>query len=343
MERGLGKSWNQLHWQNAQVQDAALNLYQSGRIRRSNDTASLIALLELQGCLAEESRDLYALTARGQSTLPKLLDAFYPDWGARAEARQSMSTAEEDEFHHRLNFIQNNVRFDLPLWINQDNYNSLYGGSQASEINAELKTHLPDFKVSQDTELRLKGSMDMHLKRKLQKPIRLGPLQKMFSYVSVPQRDLLDINEVDGEQPYMVMTVESLAVFNDMDVPDHLMLIWTPLHYPDLAIHLLKLIPHYVPHIHFGDIEQSSFKLAELLADETGRPMRRFLPSFWADYIDWYARDCDELNGFKGGHWTQPISSHEMVRALMLRKLWLPQTATLLDPRLRQELQNLLS
>lgn len=331
-----------IDWQNAQVQDAALNLYQSGRIRRSNDTASLIALLELQGCLAEESRDLYALTARGQSTLPKLLDAFYPDWGARAEARQSMSTAEEDEFHHRLNFIQNNVRFDLPLWINQDNYNSLYGGSQASEINAELKTHLPDFKVSQDTELRLKGSMDMHLKRKLQKPIRLGPLQKMFSYVSVPQRDLLDINEVDGEQPYMVMTIESLPMFYDLDIPDHLLLLWTPPENPELAIHLLRLIPHYVPHTHFGDLEPQSFALAERIAEETGRPLRRFLPSFWSEYSEHFSVACEEKDG-KGCHWYQPVSSDETVRNMMLQRSWLPQNILLLDARMKQELQALLN
>jgi len=330
-------------WQDAQVQSAALDLYQSGQIARNAQTSSLIALLELQGCLASDGNGSFSLTSRGQSTLPKLLDAFYPDWSGRAQAREEMTQQESDEFLLRYEFLQNNIRFDLPIWINQESYNTLFGGDPDAEINAEQKTHLPEFKVSQDVELLIRGSMDMQLNRKLNKPIRLGVLQEMLSHIAIPERDVHDITDVDGEQPYMVMTVESLAVFNDIDVPDHLMLIWTPLHYPDLAIHLLKLIPHYVPHIHFGDIEQASFKLAERLADETGRPLRRFMPNFWSEYIDWYARDCDELNGFKGSHWTQPISSHETVRTLMLRKLWLPQTVTLLDPRLRQELNSLLS
>lgn len=331
-------------WQDPKVQVAALDLFQSGRIALDAETESLIGLLELQGCLAQGNGKSYVLTARGQTTLPKLLDAFYPDWQERAQAREVMTEAEQDDFLQRYAFIKDNTRFDLPVWINQESYNSLYGGDPDAEVNAEQKSHLPEFKLSKDIELRLRGSMDMHLNRKMNKPIRLGVLQQMFSHASIPERDAHEITDVDGEQPYMVMTVESLAVFNDLDIPDHLMLIWTPLHYPDLAIHLLKLIPHYVPHIHFGDLEPSSFALAELLAEETGRPLRRFMPEFWAEYMDWYGRDCDELSeNHKGCHWYQPISSNEMIRNLMMRKIWLPQTAILLDARLRQELQMLLN
>lgn len=331
-----------IDWQNPQTQDAALELYQSGRIRKHHDTQALISLLELQGCLAEESQDSYALTSRGQSTLPKLLDAFYPDWSTRADARKNMSNAEQDAFHRRLNVIQNNIRFDLPLWINQENYNTLYGGTPDADINAELATHLPDYKISPDTELRMKGSMDMHLKRKLQKPIRLGALQQMFSYVTIPQRDLLDINEVDGEQPYLVMTIESLPMFYDLDIPDHLLLIWTPPENPELAVHLLRLIPHYVPHIHFGDLEARSFSLAEHLAEETGRPLRRFLPDFWEEYSEIFAVPCSETEE-KGCHWYQPISSHALTRELMMKRSWLPQNILLLDARMKQEMQALLS
>jgi len=277
------------------------------------------------------------LTTAGRNQYPKILDDQLPQWQNLALSGMAVKSDERTAFMKRLEFIRSNTRFDLPVWINKKSFNTLYGGDEQADIPDELQSLLPKYRISEDAVLRIRGSADMHLVRKMRKPIRLGPILQMMSHASIPERDVMELTEIDGEQPYMVMTVENLSVFSDMDLPDHLMLIWTPLNYPDLAIHVLKMLPQYVPHIHFGDLDASGLALAERIADETARPVRRFLPEVWQEYINEYAQPCVD-NAVKGSTWHQAISSNDLIRKLMLRKEWLPQSAILLDPRLKNEL-----
>lgn len=330
-------------WQSQILKDAAITLFKTEAIRRDVYTWPLISELLEQEWL-EQGKDVkhFVLTGKGRQQLPKLLDEQVPEWQELALSGMDMAHEERDVFMRRLEFIRTNTRFDLPVWINRRSYNTLYGGDAETNISSELQRLLPKYKVSEDVVLRIRGNTDMHLVRKLLKPIRLGSMFQLMSHVAIPERDVMELTEVDGEQPYMVMTVENLSAFNDMDLPDHLMLIWSPLEYPDLAIRLLKMIPHYVPHVHFGDLDSSGLALAERIADETGRPVRRFLPEFWQEYVNEYAKSCTEPSG-KGSHWQQAINSNPLIRKLMLRKEWLPQDAILLDPRLKNELAALMN
>lgn len=325
-------------WQSQIVRDAAIALFKTERIRRDVYTWPLINGLLEREWLKQTSNDKeYCLTAKGRSQYPKMLDNQLPKWQELALSGMSVKGDERSAFMKRLEFVRTNTRFDLPVWINKKSFNTLYGGDEQAEISSELQSLLPKYRISEDAVLRIRGTTDMHLVRKMMKPIRLGPILQLMSHAAIPERDVMELTEVDGEQPYMVMTVENLSVFTDMDIPDHLMLIWAPLDYPDLAIHIIKMMPQYVPHIHFGDLDASGFALAEHIASETGRPVRRFLPEFWQEYINEYAQPCMD-HVVKGPTWRQAISSNELIRKLMLRKEWLPQSAVLLDPRLKQEL-----
>ena len=331
-------------WQSQIIRDAAIALFKTERIRRDVYTWPLIRELQKLGWVSPgDTEHTYNLTARGRHQYPKLLAQHLPHWQDLALSGMKMQDEERRAFMKRLDFIRSNTRFDLPVWINRKSYNTLYGGDEAARISEDQQGLLPQYRISEDEVLRIRGTTDLHLVRKMLKPIRLGPLLKLMSHVSIPERDLHELTEVDGEQPYMVMTVENLSVFSDMDLPDHLMLIWAPLHYPHLAIQLLKMIPQYVPHIHFGDLDSSGFALAEHIAAEAGRPVRRFLPEFWPEYINEYAQPCADKAGKKGAVLQQAISSNPLMRKLMLRKEWLPQSVILLDPRLKNELASLMN
>lgn len=334
-----------VNWQDPVVQEAVIALCETRGIRQNAALLPLVLfLLDKQWLTPDEQETpVFKLNSNGTRWLPALLDQVFPEWRERVEVRYELSPQERSSLISRLEFIKNNTRFDLPLWLNQVSYNSLFGELDDSATQKEVKALLPNFKVSRDQVLRIRGTTDMHLVRKMLKPIRLGPLVQLMSQAIIPERDLHELTEVDGEQPYMVMTVENLSTFMDLDIPDHLMLIWAPLDYPDLAIKLIKLIPHYVPHIHFGDLDASGIALAEQIATETGRPVRRFIPDFWREYSSHFAQPCSTAKSGKGARWQGPISSNEFLRKLMIRKEWLPQNAILLDPRLKKELHNLLS
>ena len=330
-------------WQSQILRDAAIALFKTERIRRDVYTWPMISeLLDLGWLSPAESGDTYSLTVKGRHQFPKMLDQNLPQWQELALSGMSMQDEERDAFMRRLEFIRTNTRFDLPVWLNRKSYNTLYGGDERAEISDELQGLLPKYRISEDAVLRVRGTTDMHLVRKMLKPIRLGPMLQLMSHAAIPERDVMELTEVDGEQPYMVMTVENLSVFVDMDIPEHLMLIWAPLNYPDLAIKVLKMIPQYVPHVHFGDLDSSGLALAEHIAEETGRPVRRFLPEFWQEYVNEYAQPCAD-NAVKGCSWQQAISSNALIRKLMLRKEWLPQSSVLLDPRLRNELSAIMN
>lgn len=330
-------------WQSQILRDAAIALFKTERIRRDVYTWPLISeLLDLEWISQTDGTEHYSLTVKGRHQYPKLLDQNLPQWQELALSGMNMQDEERDAFMRRLEFIRANTRFDLPVWINRKSFNTLYGGDEQADISDDLQALLPKYRISEDAVLRIRGTTDMHLVRKMQKPIRLGAMLQLMSHAAIPERDVRELTEVDGEQPYMVMTVENLSVFVDMDIPDHLMLIWAPLNYPDLAIKVLKMIPQYVPHIHFGDLDTSGLALADHIADETGRPVRRFLPEFWQEYMNEYAQPCAN-NAVKGCSWHQAISSNTLIRKLMLRKEWLPQSAVLLDPRLKSELSALMN
>ncbi|OOV87029.1 hypothetical protein [Oceanospirillum linum] len=330
-------------WQSQILRDAAIGLFKTERIRRDVYTGPLISeLLELEWLSQVDNEDVYTLTPKGRHQYPKLLDQNLPQWQELALSGMNMQDEERDAFMRRLEFIRANTRFDLPVWINRKSFNTLYGGDEKTQVSDDLQALLPKYRISEDAMLRIRGTTDMHLMRKMLKPIRLGPILQMMSHAAIPERDVMELTEVDGEQPYMVMTVENLSVFADMDIPDHLMLIWAPLNYPDLAIKVLKMIPQYVPHIHFGDLDPSGLALAEHIAGETGRPVRRFLPEFWQEYMNEYAQPCVDGSA-KGSCWQLAISSNALIRKLMLRKEWMPQSVILLDPRLRHELLSLMN
>lgn len=330
-------------WQSQILKDAAIALFKTERIRRDVYTWPLISeLLDLEWVSQTDGAETYTLTVKGRHQYPKLLDQNLPQWQELALSGMNMQDEERDAFMRRLEFIRANTRFDLPVWINRKSYNTLYGGDEQADITEDQQALLPKYRVSEDAVLRIRGTTDMHLVRKMLKPIRLGPILQLMSHAAIPERDVMELTEVDGEQPYMVMTVENLSVFADMDIPDHLMLIWAPLNYPDLAIKVLKMIPQYVPHVHFGDLDSSGLALAEHIAEETGRPVRRFLPEFWQEYMNEYAQPCAD-KAVKGCSWQQAISSNALIRKLMLRKEWLPQSAVLLDPRLKSELSALMN
>lgn len=330
-------------WQSQILRDAAITLYKTETIRRDVYTWPLIQDLVSREWLVQSGDGVnFTLTVKGRQQFPKLLDQNLPQWQELTLSGIEGKSDERDAFMRRLEFVRSNTRFDLPVWINRRSYNALYSGDEKTDVPEKLQSMLPNYRLCEDAVLRIRGTSDMHLMRKMRKPIRLGPMLQLLSHVSIPERDVMELTEVDGEQPYMVMTVENLAVFSDMDIPDHLMLVWAPLEYPDLAIALLKMLPLYVPHMHFGDLDGSGLALAERIADETGRPLRRFLPDFWQEYTNEFAKPC-KPDVAKGGMWQQAISSNPMIRKLMLRKEWLPQSALLLDPRLKSELASLMS
>jgi len=155
-------------WDSQILRDAAIALFKTERIHRDVYTWPLISeLLDLEWISQSDGSGNYTLTVKGRHQYPKLLDQNLPQWQELALSGMSMQDEERDAFMRRLEFIRTNTRFDLPVWINRKSYNTLYGGDEQADISDDLQALLPKYRISEDAVLRIRGTTDMHLVRKM--------------------------------------------------------------------------------------------------------------------------------------------------------------------------------
>ncbi|SEI66543.1 hypothetical protein SAMN05421831_1072 [Allopseudospirillum japonicum] len=329
-------------WTDPIIQDAAIKLYQQEWISALAYNQDLIDYLLARTWLEPTHRDEeYVLTGIGKQALAQWLDKHIPNWN-QLPSSETLLNQQQQEVNKRYEFIQPRLQQPLPEVINENVFNCIFTGDNQGAVAAELREKLPkEYQICQDRRLHLRGHMDLRIKRHARRPIRLERIMEMLSEVALSERDLLDMQELDGELPYLVMTVEDYGVFLDMPLPDHLLLVWAQAEHHSLVARFLKLFPHFVPHLHFGDLDHSGLLLAEYLSRETGRPVRRFIPHFWDEYRQYYAQPTQEEAG-KGGRWRGAVLSAPVLKDLMQDQQWMPQATLIFDQRLPEELAKLL-
>lgn len=333
----------QINWQSLAIRDAALTLYKNERINRKPANAPLVdELVNSNWLLPEEAENGFMLSARGRTGLVELLDLRLPDWRDWQAVLEGDRLLLTEAFDLRWNYLKDQLRSDLPRVLNKSSLQLALLGDRNTELPEHLLSELPTLTLSEDRCLHLRGNMDLQFTRKHGSAIELKKIWRQLSEAVLPERDFRQIKELDGELPYLVMTIEDRGVFLDIDLPENLLAVWVAPENLEFAGEFLRFLPQFVPHVHFGDLDHQGLVIAERLALYSQRPVRRFIPSFWEDYIEKFAVATDPKSNTKGATWRGPILSAALLKELMTNNRWLAQAPLLLDARLHEEMRKLM-
>jgi hypothetical protein len=107
--------------------------------------------------------------------------------------------------------------------------------------------------------------------------------------------------------------------------------VYSPGQNTQTSVVLLKALPE-VPWMHFGDMDPKGVEIATRIADESGRPLRLFIPSFAEEYLD----VAKPVKTSWGGIPDNPtlISLKKMNKGIF-------QEVLMLDKRLFEEIQHI--
>ncbi|SFX60279.1 hypothetical protein [Marinospirillum alkaliphilum] len=333
----------QIDWQSLPIQEAALTLHKHERVRRTHANAPLVdELIASNWLVPEDEDDNFMLSVRGRSGLVELLDLRLPEWREWLDALEGDQLMLGEAFEQRWGFIKEQLRSDLPRVLNRRSLQQALLGNPETPLPEHLYKELPQIELSDDRCLHLRGNMDLRLVRKHGTAIELKKIWRQLSEAVLPERDFRQIQELDGELPYLVMTIEDRGVFLDIDLPENLLAIWVAPDQLPLAGDFLRFLPQFVPHVHFGDLDHQGLVIAERLAIQSQRPVRRFIPAFWKDYLKDFASTTSDSGKGKGAAWRGPVLSVQLLRDLMTSNRWLAQAPLLLDARLHEEMRKLM-
>ncbi|SFC00742.1 hypothetical protein SAMN05660443_1113 [Marinospirillum celere] len=333
----------QIDWQSLAIQEAVLALYKHQMIRRNQANALLVdELITSNWLLPTEQEDEFSLSARGRAGLAELLDLRLPEWREWLELIDGDAPLISETFEKRWQFLQKALRSDLPHTLNQRSLQLALLGQEMDEFPEHLQQQLPPLQLSKDRCLHLRGKMDFKLVKRHGVNIELKKIWRQLSEAILPERDFHQIKELDGELPYLVMTIEDRGVFLDIDLPENLLVVWVAPDNLELAGEFLRFLPQFVPHVHFGDLDHQGLVIAERLGMMSQRPVRRFIPGFWQDYLELFSQEVEEATEGKGASWRGPLLSITLLKELMSSHRWLQQAPLALDARLYDEMRKLM-
>lgn len=333
----------QIEWQSLAIQEAVLALYKYQKIRRIQANAVLVdELISSNWLLPSEEEDCFSLSARGKAGLTELLDLRLPEWREWLELLDGDAPLISECFEQRWQYLQTELRSDLPRVMNRASLQKALLGREMDAFPEHLLQQLPKLELSEDRCLHLRGNMDLRLVKRSGSAIELKKIWRQLSEAVIPERDFHQLKELDGELPYLVMTIENRGVFLDIDLPENLLALWVPQEDLALAGEFLRFLPQFVPHVHFGDLDHEGLVLAERLALYSQRPVRRFIPGFWKDYLERFAQPTEQKVEGKGAHWRGPVLSIELLKELMSSHRWIEQAPLALDARLHEEMRRLM-
>ncbi len=333
-----------IDWQALPIREGLVSLYKQRRIQRMPANAPLVDELLTENFLEpmDLSTDTFLLTPEGVLALDELLDKHWPQGRGWVSSQSGDPCLPGEVFERRWPFVREQLRNDLPHVLNQASLQQALLGQQLDEFPSHLLEQLPQVTLSRDRSLHLRGQPDVRLLRRHGRAIELQKLLRQLTELVLPERDFHQLKEMEGELPALVMTIEDRGLFLDMDLPDGLLALWVAPRDLELAGAFLRFLPHWVPHVHFGDLDHQGLVMAERLGRYSQRPVRRFIPDFWSDYLADFSMPVEDKKLGKGAAWRGPQLSVPIIRLLMEQQRWLPQAPLLLDARLYDALRQLM-
>lgn len=159
--------------------------------------------------------------------------------------------------------------------------------------------------------------------------IDLEELTRSLTEFCIPERGWRQARGVGGQVPRLVITVENVAALVDLALPPRTMVLYSQGTAYKGALELLRALAD-AQWMHFGDLDPAGLIIAKRMARLSGRPLRAYIPSFAADYLQ---RARPVARSWRADAWDHPV-----VCALIKSNRWMEQELFLLDSRLGPDL-----
>lgn len=335
----------QLNWKDPAITESAISLQQTQEIVLEPGNEALVKALLESNWLVKSSKDknIFQLSARGAEGILQLLELRIPNWRALLPYISGSRGQQRRRFLKRWEFLSDRLRSDFPYTMNKDLAKDIFAADPELLQERGFQDQLPRVSFNKDRFLHLRGNnLDLKFLYDKGDHLDITSILRQTHEMILPERDIQRIEDIDGNLPFLLLTVEDRGLFMDLETPEQVLLIWTP---PDVHIDLvadfLQIFPQFVPHIHFGNLDHRGLILAERIAQESFRPVKRFIPEFWSEYLFLYARRVKEGRE-EGAAWKGGSLSVELIKYLMDKELWIKQNVLLLDARLYEEIKKLI-
>jgi len=208
--------------------------------------------------------------------------------------------------------------------LNHRNWNA------ATSLSPKRQPKLvPTCVLTTDWVLRVRPNKGLTAIRPEERTEDLWEARKGGEY-TVGERGWLDVVRLTGTLPAAIITCENIGPYIDLPVNDSVAVLYSPGSDIQVALSFLRVLPHQVPWIHFGDLDSRGLQIPVGIATALARPLRIFIPSFAGEYLDQSMPDVAALQS----------NGDETLDALQAEKRRLWQEAFMTDPRLPGELSD---
>jgi hypothetical protein len=324
-----------LIWESDNARLALLELLSQGRLkRRRTQLAAYDALAELPWTRATGRRDEIGVVEERRPELVGLIDRVWPAWRHRLADLVTAGLPPTPEGYSRLLDRERAVAIpDLPDRINRRTAASLTASHSKALLTKSRRDALGGTDTSHDGAIRLRPPGGLSA-RTVHGVVDLSGIATVLGEISIPERALLDGLVFEGVIR-AVLLVENLGAWRDLAPPPGWLLAHVPGWDTATAGHLLDRIEG-IPVVHFGDLDPNGVRIMLHLRSRAPN-LKWFLPEFWFELVDVYGLPST---------WPQDLDldfAPAPVRELAARGLWLEQERIVLDPRMTDALEAVLT
>jgi hypothetical protein len=306
-----------------------LELLHSGTVSQRRKAQSRVwqELVELGWARPRLSPEGLVLEERRRTMIEASLDRVRPEWREHLRLFQERELAISPQNWRELARTRRREKVsgaELPVRMSLRTATAQVAAHSKARFTVGDEEAFAGTEVTHDGLVRMRPDASLRLRRGSEL-LDGRTLATWTGEVMLTDRALRDGTVLEGE-PRLVVTVENLGPYQDLVVPNDVLLVHLPGWNTRLARTALAAFQHR-PLWHFGDLDASGVRI--LLHLRRWRPDTQWLvPDFWSGYVE-RAREAD------WGGVQLPQDAPAWVADLARRDRWLEQEVVALDPRWR--------
>ncbi len=322
-------------WESDNARLALLELLSRASLkRRRNQFEAYDALAELPWTRATGRRDEIGVVEERRTELAGLIERVWPAWrDVLADLVAAGLPPTPDGYSRLLDMERAASIPDLPDRINRRPAASLTAAHSKRSLTEARRGALGGTDTLHDGAIRLRPPDGLSA-RTVNGTVDLSGIATVLGEVSIPQRAFLD-GLVFGGGIRAVLLVENLGAWRDLRPPPGWLLAHVP-GWDTATVGQMLDGMQGVPVVHFGDLDPNGVRIMLHLRRRVPN-LQWFLPEFWFELVDVCGLPTT---------WPQDLDldfAPDLVRALAARGLWLEQERIVLDPRMVEALEAVLT
>jgi hypothetical protein len=319
-------------WDRSLHRIALLELVVTGQlIQRQDQLEAWNELHALRWARRTRRQHELVLADEHRSKVEDLLGKMWPGWRSVAAELAARGLPPTPRGLQQLEDLQRQATLTTPLpqQLNQRTATAAVGPHSKAVLTEQRRLVLGDTDITRDGIVRVRPHAGMQLRR-AGATLSLELHHTMLGEVALPERALQAGLELVGPPPALVLLVENVGPYIDIQPPPNWLLAHVPGWNTDTAELLLARLPD-VPALLFGDLDPAGVAIAAHL--RAIHPSLRWVTfDLWRTLLPEYAQP---------GPWPEEFdlrSAPPLVQELARDGIWLEQERLTLHPDLVAEL-----